>query len=246
MKKYSSWKLSVLTFALLGAATSSYAQWAVIDPTNLIQTTITAGKAIRTEVNTATAAIQNIKQTINLVKSIKNINNLSSISDMQKEMLLYSQLKDSDAQLIKSIDDTARFSMDIKAQYGASNGSWQKFFENTTKGDFVRAKAMQTRYQNLNQSIETSNARRKDIMGQFAVSDGSIAAASQATTASVDNMSGQVSQLVSYMSYQTALQAGELNKETQEKVNSNDIWTKRQADLKNSADRYNLPYVPAK
>lgn len=232
--------------SLLLTSLSAHAQWAVIDPTNLIQNTVQATKGILTETNTATSAIQNTKQTIQMVRSLTSLGGIAKLAGLENELRLYSDLKATNDGLSATMKEASTLGADIKARMGASNFSWKTYAQTVANNDAARAQNFMDRLQMMNNSVEKSNTRRKEILGQLAASDGSIVAASQATTLSVDNVASQLGQLVNAQAAVLADQGMAAKTKSDNLAVQDAMWNSHLKAQQQTVDKYKRPYTPPK
>ncbi|EFX59954.1 hypothetical protein DAPPUDRAFT_346185 [Daphnia pulex] len=241
-------RIAVCAVAMITASVSitSSAQIPVTDVAGLVQNTVTAGKAVITEINTATSAIQNIRQTILLIKSLTSLEGLAQLTGLQEELALFQDLRQTGMELQSTFNQMGQLTNDVKASFGSVNFSWKNFSDGTFKGNLNKAKTYMNRFDAMNKSIEAANKKRQLILNQLQRSDGSIAAAAQATTASIDNLTGQVNQMVSHFAVQEAQASDNLKRQTEAAQIQDDIFDKYQKRMKDSADKVTAPYSTSK
>lgn len=175
----------------------------VFDPSNFGQNAVTAAKAVRTEINTATAAIQSVQQTIELIKSTTSIDGLARLAGLDKELRLYRDLVNTNQQLVSAVDQSRNLYQNLSAQYGASDFSWKAFLDGRARVDVTYAESLLNQYEAVNRAIESTNSRREAILQQAQTVSGQLGA-TQTVSAQVDILIGQNQQIMGLLATQIA------------------------------------------
>lgn len=236
---------TVLVVALFSFSTSSYAFFGVgptivLDPTNLVQNTSSAIAAVKTEVSTAATYIQQIKSTMELVKSTMSLDGLSKLAGLQDELNLYRDLKSTGEQLTGAIQGSLQISRNLQANFGASNMSWKTFLESGARADISRAQVMMDQFATINKSIEKVSTRRQDIVEKLSSAQG-VTQATQAVGAAVDAVIGQNQQIVSALGMQIANAAGDKMIQIDKSKAADAYYEAYQQKLRDASDKYVLP-----
>lgn len=191
--------LAIVGVMLAGSAGAKI----VFDPSNFGQNAVTAAKAVRTETNTATAAIQSVQQTIELVKSTTSIDGLARLAGLDKELRLYRDLVNTNRQLVIAVDQTRHLYDNLNAQYGASDFSWKAFLDGRARVDATYAELLLNQYEAVNRAIESTNSRREAILQQAQTVSGQLGA-TQTVSAQIDILIGQNQQIMGLLATQIA------------------------------------------
>jgi type IV secretion system protein TrbJ len=230
---------------LVGAITSiasaaAFAQWTVIDPTNLVQNYSSAISGVRNEINTAQALIQQTQTAIHMAKSVQGLTNLNSLAAVNETLGLYQQLRAVDGRLDDNFKQASTLSEGLASNYGASDSSWNQFL--TSRGQLERQQrdtALQ-RYQTINASLDQTSRQRQAIVGQLASVQGQTEAM-QTLGAAIDVLIGQNQQIISILASNNRDQEiNKLNANTDESGYTQKINSYQQR-MRDAAARYKSP-----
>jgi P-type conjugative transfer protein TrbJ len=197
---------SLAVFSATVLSAPAQAQWAVIDPTNLVQNTASAAAAVRNEVNTYNGLIQQIKSAIHLANSTASLKDLNGLAGVVDELRHFQNLKDTDTELSKSINQSLALSKDVLSLYGSSQYSWTSFLASKNSYEVAKGKALEKQYNILTAFIEDTATRRKNIITQMQMSKGATEA-TQAVGAGIDVLIGQNQQMLAALAIKTKLDA---------------------------------------
>src|SRR5437899_8058013 len=111
---------SVITLAVACASVPAHAQWTVFDPTNYVQNTLTAVRALQ-QVNNGIQSLQN--QAVSLINQARNLTSLpySALSELEQSIAQTQQLLGQAQRIaydVSSIDQA--FTRAYPQSYGAS------------------------------------------------------------------------------------------------------------------------------
>lgn len=199
------------------ASTSVFAQWSVYDPVNWIQNYSSARAAIANEINTAKSLIQQVNAAKDLARSTKSLTNLSGLAGVDKARHLYGALVELDTRLDSNLEESSRFTQDLRAQYGASNMTWEQFASSRSRLETTAQRASRERYTAISQSMEETSRRRQEIVSQLSQVQGQTQAM-QALGASLDVIIGQNQQMLAAM----------VAKEKQDEANKTPVQSQQQ------------------
>lgn len=223
--------------ALASASIPAIAQWAVIDPTNLIQNYISAIANIEMEISAAESVFQQTKTAIDTAKSIKRMVGVEGISDLNNSLRLYRQLQNIDGQIGSDLKAATEAVDRLSAQYGASNQSWGEFTrsrDGVIKGQRENAAK---RFAAINASLEANASQRQSVLSQINTVEGQTQA-TQALGASLDIIIGQNQQLIGMLAAdQKVKEIKDLNEEVEE-VMAQKRYSEYQKRLRDSAAKY--------
>ena len=229
-----------LASVLLVVSGTAYSWRIVYDPTNHAETAVSAVNAVKTEISAATSAIQNIKQTIELVKMTTSIDGLAKLAGLEQELGLYRDLTRTNDQLISAINQTKSLTQNLTSQYGASNLTWKQFMEGRAAVDVSQAQALMWKFEQVNRSIESTNKRRESILNQVQNAQGQLAA-TQGVSAQMDMLIGQNQQIIGLLNTQIAQSAEAKQRNAETDKLGMDQYKQYQDQLKRSAERFNRP-----
>lgn len=219
------------------ATNFAFAQWTVYDPINHIQNTSSALAAIKNEINSASALIQQIKGTIALAKSLESAGNLSALAGVQEELKLYNQLKNNDIQISSTLDQQIKLSSDLLAQHGASNTNWANFINQKSTSQSTQSKAMLEQANFINSSLASTAQRRQDVVNQLQNSTGQTSAI-QAVGAAIDILIGQNQQIIAALANKTKAESAAIQINSNSNLNSIQINNDYQKKLLDAANKY--------
>lgn len=214
-----------LAVAFTVVSTSAGAQWAVYDPANWIQNMTSARTAIMNEVNTAKALIQQINAAKDLARSTSSLKNLSGLAGIDEARQLYGTLAELDIRLNANLEDNLRMALDLRAQHGASNMSWQQFTAAQAKMDSGRQRAAREHYAAMTRSMEDTARKRQAIVSQLSGVEGQTQAM-QALGAALDVIIGQNQQVMAQMRVDKVIE-----KDIDNKDEAKQIWAENQRAL---------------
>lgn len=175
------------------------------DPINLIQNTISARNAVQNEINTARALIQQINSAKDLARSTAGLKNVAGLAGVDQARQLYRALIDVDSRLGSNLDNNARLADDLKAQYGASNMSWEQFSASRSQIESRQRQINKDRYNAVAQSMEETSRRRQEIVSQLSSVQGQTEAM-QTLGAALDVIIGQNQQIIAAMNANNRIQ----------------------------------------
>lgn len=228
---------STFVFALT-IPIASHAQWVVVDPTNLIQNTITAVESVINEIN-------QVKQLQEMVKGNLSGLNIPGFSDFVAQARQIAALVDS-AQKLKSVIGDAQSSVvNIQSMYGA--GSYRSFSE--FAADIARRKAVGERVatnvfraaEEADQEIVAASAAHQKIAASLAGVSG-VTEATQATASAVGVLIQQNQSVLSMMSAAAKAQGAAAARKDAEEEAANkslaDYQKRGAAEYKSLMNRY--------
>lgn len=207
------------------------------DPVNLIQNTISARNSVQNEINTARALIQQINSAKDLARSTAGLKNLAGLAGVDQARQLYRALIDVDSRLGSNLDNNARLTEDLKAQFGASNMSWEQFSTSRSQLESRQRQVNKDRYTAVTQSMEETSRRRQEIVSQLSSVQGQTEAM-QTLGAALDVIIGQNQQIIAAMMANNRIQEsqGQIN-DAQEQMakNQRELYQQR---LREAASKY--------
>lgn len=168
------------------------------DPTNWVQNNTTALAAVKTEISTAKALIQQTQSAINMAKSVKGLADLDSLTQVKEALKLYNELQSVDGRLEKDFRQSAELTERVSAKYGASEMSWNEYLNSRNKLEEQQRETSAQRYRAINASIEQTSRQRQAIVGKLASVQGQTEAM-QTLGASIDVLIGQNQQIISIL-----------------------------------------------
>jgi conjugal transfer/entry exclusion protein len=231
-------RLFVVAFSLMTFQIQQAHAIFVFDPSNFVQNTTSATMAVKNEINTSLSAINNVKQTIMMVKQLTSINGLAQLTGLQEELRLYQDLAQTSTDIRNTLNQATQLGNDVKAQFGSSNTSLKTFFSNANRNNLDRAQAMMNRFESINSTMAQSNKKRQMILDKLSVSDGSLAASTQATTAAVSVVIDQQNQMIAALGTQIAMAAQDKIDDSNKKDLADKIWTEHQDSIQKTAEKY--------
>lgn len=205
---------SMRTFVATAIMAISAAAWVpagavvVWDPGNFVVNASTATTGLLTEASAAVTAIQNIKQTIELVRQTMSTDGVSRLAGLQDELRLYQELNTVNTGLTRSISSSSDLYQNMAAQYGASNFSWENFVKGRATLQSNQAQSLLDKYDSVTRSIASQNGRREEILRQVQGAE-SNKAATQALSAQIDILIAQNQQTMSLLATQIAAQGAQ-------------------------------------
>lgn len=203
---------------------ASHAQWVVIDPTNLVQNTVTAIESVINEINQVTQISNQIKQIEQLYRSNAAGLNISGFSDFIAQANQIRSLVDSAQQLRSTIGNAQQSMVNMQAMYGAGNyRTWLEFGNDIARrkaaGDQVAINLMNAAEEADSQIVAASAAHKKIANSLNGVSG--VTQATQATGAAVGVLIQQSKSMLSLMSASAKLQGLAESRKTAEEEAEN-------------------------
>jgi hypothetical protein len=184
--------------AAMITSTSVFAQWTVYDPVNWIQNMSSARAAISNEINTTRALVEQVKAAKDLAKSTNVLKNVASLAGLDQARQLYRALIDVDGRLGTNLDSNTKLLDDLRAQYGASNMTWDQFTASRSQIESRERQLNKDRYTAVAQSMEETSRRRQEIVSQLSSVQGQTEAM-QTLGAALDVIIGQNQQIIAAM-----------------------------------------------
>ena len=207
------------------------------DGPNLVQNTISAIAAVKTEISAAAAVAQQIKSNVQLLKSTATKQGLAQIAGFSKELELYNQLKNTDLNLKTYAEKSLNLNQNLLAQYGASKLPWEEFLKQRAKVNSMEHQVMLGQYKSLTSSMDEYAQRRKVIVNEMQTSPGTTAAV-QSLGAAVDVLIGQNQQILAALAVKTSV---ETTKATEDQEVANQFRLRmdaQQKKLRDEASKY--------
>jgi hypothetical protein len=227
----------IFAAAAMITSTSAFAQWTVYDPVNWVQNLQSARSAISNEINTARALIQQVNAAKDLARSTAGLKNISNLAGLDQAQQLYRSLIDVDGRLGTNLDSNTKLVDDLRAQYGASNMSWDQFATSRSQIESRQRQINKDRYNAVAQSMEETSRRRQAIVSQLSTVQGQTEAM-QTLGAALDVIIGQNQQIIAAMMANTRMQEsqGQIN-DAQEQMakNQRELYQQR---LREAASKY--------
>jgi len=180
MPKEFDMKKTLLAFFICAGASSAFSQWVVIDPANIVQTTVAAAKAVIAEAYQVKQRLRELDQLSHQDTTMK-----SNVADEKARLLdLNVVLSNLKTQLEKEGD----ISKTYQAMYGASTARTPEEFAALLKrrqdtGD-VTVKSLSDQSKAIAKSIEASSMQHEDIAASLPNVAG-VTEAAQLTASSV-------------------------------------------------------------
>jgi len=206
-------KLS-LAAAFVAASTPAFAQWAVFDPTNWVQNYASATAAVKNEINTTQALVQQIRNAIAAAKSVSKLSDLSNLANIQQAMTLFNSLQNIDSQLGSTLQRNQTLTQNLVSQYGASGMPWNQFIANQQSIKADERAATLARYDNINASLADAAAKRSQIVTQLGAVQGQTEAL-QTVGAALDVIIGQNQQIIMALKASSVTADNKANNEEQ-------------------------------
>jgi P-type conjugative transfer protein TrbJ len=212
-------RLALTAGMMLCVSRAAYAQWVVIDPSNLIQNTITALKAVKTEVYQDSNIAYQYQMMANQLLQATNLDPAAMKAQYDQitgDIDKYKKLAGTATDLYGDLQDASQWTNHVQAlisRSGKSNAEW--FADMATlynQRDKQATQLMQTG-NNVLQHVQTLAQRRQDLQSQMALTPTAQATA-EMTTHYLDIVSSQLSDLLQ-------MTAGKQQKEAQQQSASN-------------------------
>jgi len=217
------------------ASQAAHAQLTVIDPTNLIQNTITALKSIKTEVYQDSNIAYQYQMMANQLLQATNLDPTAMKAQYDQitgDIAKYKQLADNAASLYGDLQDGNQWLSHVQtmiSRSGKSNAQW--FADMGTlynQRDKQATQLMQTG-NNVLQHVQDLAKRRQDLQSQMSLTPTAQATA-ELTTHYLDIVSSQMSDLLQ-------MTAGKAQKDAQQQTADNEEDKTRSANAKAFLDQ---------
>lgn len=180
---------------LAAASVPAFAQWAVFDGGNWVQNNSSAIAAVRNEINTSQALVQQIRNAISVAKSVSKLGDMSNMANVQQAMNLFNSLQNIDSQLGSTLQRNQDLTQNLVSQYGASGMPWNEFIASQQRIKTDERAATLARYDNINASLADTAAKRSQIVTQLGAVQGQTEAL-QTLGAALDVIIGQNQQII--------------------------------------------------
>jgi len=217
------------------ASQAAHAQLTVIDPTNLIQNTITALKAVKTEVYQDSNIAYQYQMMANQLLQATNLDPTAMKAQYDQitgDIAKYKQLADNATSLYGDLQDGNQWLSHVQtmiSRSGKSNAQW--FADMGTlynQRDKQATQLMQTG-NNVLQHVQDLAKRRQDLQSQMSLTPTAQATA-ELTTHYLDIVSSQMSDLLQ-------MTAGKAQKDAQQQTADNEEDKTRSANAKAFLDQ---------
>jgi P-type conjugative transfer protein TrbJ len=214
---------------------SAYAQWVVIDPSNLIQNTITALKAVKTEVYQDSNIAYQYQMMANQLLQATNLDPAAmkaQYDQISGDISMYKQLASTASDLYGDLQNGNQWLSHVQtliSRSGKSNAQW--FADMGTlynQRDNQATQLMQTG-NNVVQHIQTLSKRRQELQSQMSLTPTAQATA-ELTTHYLDIVSSQMSDLLQ-------MTANKTQKDAQQQTADNAEDKARSANAKSFLDQ---------
>ncbi|BCF95238.1 DUF4141 domain-containing protein [Paraburkholderia largidicola] len=201
-------RLALTVGMILCASYAAYAQWVVIDPSNLIQNTITALKAVKTEVYQDTNIAYQYQMMANQILQATNLDPTAMKAQYDQitgDISKYKQLADNATSLYGDLQNGNQWLSHVQtmiSRSGKSNAQW--FADMGTlysQRDNQATQLMQTG-NNVVQHIQALTKRRQELQSQMSLTPTAQATA-ELTTHYLDVVSSQMSDMLQMMANKT-------------------------------------------
>ncbi|UTY55870.1 hypothetical protein [Massilia sp. erpn] len=204
---------------------SASAQWTVYDPVNWIQNMISSRSAVANEINTARTLIQQVNAARDLARSTAGLKNVAALAGVEQAHGLYRSLIEVDGRLDMNLERNARILQDLRAQFGASNMSWEQFATSRKQMESQQRQLSRDRYNAIAQALEETARRRQAIVAQLSQVQGQTEAM-QTLGAALDVLIGQNQQIVAAMAAKDKTSEDQANRSAAEEQ-----WARNQLEL---------------
>lgn len=217
------------------ASQAAHAQLAVIDPTNLVQNTITALKAIKTEVYQDSNIAYQYQMMANQLLQATNLDPTAMMAQYDQitgDISKYKALADNATSLYGDLQNGNQWLSHVQtiiSRSGKSNAQWFADMGTLyTQRDSQATQLMQTG-NNVLQHVQTLAQRRQDLQSQMMLTPTAQATA-EMTTHYLDIVSSQMSDLLQ-------MTAGKAQKDAQQQSADNAEDKARSANAKTFLDQ---------
>ena len=210
----------------------------VIDPTNLVQNTVTAAKAVRTEINTTATAIQSLRAAIATARSLTSVSGLAKLAGLEEELSMYREISMAAGQIKDLINKSERLARSVQGDFGASKLNWKEFLESRAALRVGQADSLLAQYSNLNSSLAQVAKRRQEYVAKLQAAGGQTEAM-QIVGSAVDTLVGQNQQMIATLQAQGNAQIARENVDDAARQMAERLIQERQSELKAAAERFN-------
>ncbi|BFG80887.1 hypothetical protein PTKU46_89210 [Paraburkholderia terrae] len=228
-------RLALTAGATLCVSHTAYAQWVVVDPTNLVQNTITALKAVKTEVYQDSNIAYQYKMMANQLLQAVGVDPVAmkaQYDQIKSDSQVYTDMISTAGDLYGDLKDGAAWASHVQtliSRSGKSNTQW--FADMATlynQRDNQATQLLQTG-NNVMQHIQVHAKRRQELQDQVQLSPTAQATA-EVTTHYLDIVSSQMSDLLQ-------MTAGKAQKDAQKESTDNAEDKARSANAKAFLDQ---------
>jgi type IV secretion system protein TrbJ len=208
--------IGVLT---LGLVQASYAQLTVIDPANLIQTTITAAQQVKTEVYQNTNILYQYQMMLNQLKQATTLNPIAMASQFNtigNEIANYTKYNDTLKSLYGGLQDNAQYLTKVQSlvtQADKTPDQWFKDQSTLLQNNDKTAKSLFQQGTDVQSHIQTLAKRRQDIQTELGMAPTQQATA-QLTTHMLDVVASQNSDMLQLMAAKQQKEATAMSADT--------------------------------
>jgi conjugal transfer/entry exclusion protein len=216
--------IAALTFEF---AQQSNAQLAVIDPTNLIQNTMTAAKAVRGEVYQDTNLIYQYQMMLNQLKQATNLNPaamLAQANTITNDISSLTKYTSSLTSLYGGLQSNAQYATKVQSlitQSGKTPNQWFTDQSTLISNNDQTAKQLFQQGNDVMSHVNTLAQRRQEIQSQLNMSP-TMEATSQLTTHMLDIVASQNGDMLQMMaSKQQADSVAQAAKTAGDQTNNN-------------------------
>ena len=203
----------------LSISPAAQAQWVVIDPSNLIQNTITAAKAVKTEIYQDTNVIYQYKMMANQLLQAVNLDPeamKAQYDQIMGDIEKYKKLASTVTDLYGDLQDGSQWISHVQSlisRSGKSNAQWFADMATLYKQRDRQATQLLQTGNDVMQHIQTLAQRRQELQSQMSLTPTAQATA-ELTTHYLDVVSSQMSDLLQ-------LTAGKQQKDAQQESAAN-------------------------
>lgn len=239
MKMKTNFLKLALAVGLLSTAWNASAQFGgvVFDPKNWVQNNSSALAAVKNEINTARALVQQVNSALALARSTASLKNLTSLAGVQDAKRIYTALRDIDTQLSSNLERNQAITQTLISQYGASNQTWEEFSTARSRIADDERRATMDRFRSVNASLEDTAQRRQQIVGQLASVQGQTEAL-QALGASLDVIIGQNQQIIMSMQANAVAEQNRVQGPQQQAAKGEAAMRAYQKVMRDAASKY--------
>ena len=228
-------RLALTAGATLCVSHTAYAQWVVVDPTNLVQNTITALKAVKTEVYQDSNIAYQYQMMANQLLQATNLDPAAMKAQYDQitgDIDKYKKLASTATDLYGDLQNGGQWLNHVQSLISRSGKSNAEWFADMgvlyNQRDNQATQLLQTG-NNVMQHIQTLAQRRQDLQSQMSLTPTAQATA-ELTTHYLDIVSSQMSDMLQ-------LAAGKQQKEAQQQSASNADDKARAASAKAFLDQ---------
>jgi len=232
---------AVMTF---GFAQQSHAQLAVIDPTNLIQNTLSAIGAVKGEVYQDTNIAYQYQMMLNQLKQAVNLNPsamLAQATTITNDISSLTKYTDSLKSLYGGLQDNAQYASKVQAlitQSGKTNAQWFADQSTLIANNDTTAKQLFQQGNDVISHVSVLAKRRQEIQDQLNMSP-TMEATAQLTTHMLDIVASQNGDLLQMMASKQQSDAVAQSAKTADDKTNNDARTALQSQMDRERAAYN-------